>query len=601
MVVWLTANFSIVWVAAALSGAGAIFLGTCLFYSATIEKLRRRLREVQAASAEAHTQAARADRATASKGEFLANMSHEIRTPLNSMIGTTELLLETELSPHQKFQLNTVMHSAETLLRIIDDILDFSKIESGTLALDMTPFNPTRLMEETAMMFAQRVREKTRHHKIELIVAPDISLPEAVMGDASRVRQIIINLMSNAVKFTSRGEVTLFAEPCMLGGQQHGIRFCVRDTGIGIPPEKRARIFEKFIQADDLMTTRNFGGTGLGLAICRQLVAIMGGTLTLESREGEGSTFTAELPLTSAEAPQCRVPAEQFKNRRALIVDDASGCALLLQGMLAQLGIRSFVSEDIQGAIATLGSAHEANMPIDYLFVEQRLPDGNATMLMQHLALHKQAGAPKLIGMSLLDDVYLARGFQQAGGHAFLRKPLLRDHLLQMLNALDSAPNEFIDTQMLYGNAPPNSVAIYPDYHQYKVLLVEDNRVNRELALEMLAKFQISAEAVENGRDALEIIATKPFDLVLMDCQMPVMDGFECTRLIRARIQLGEVKPVPIIALTANAMRGDRERCLDVGMDDYISKPLRLQDMRSMLKRWFEPEGAYTSMIERAA
>lgn len=602
MMTWLTAHFSAAWLAIALSAGALVFVLMRLSYRTAMRALRSRMRDLQACSDAAQEYAERAQRATASKAEFLANMSHEIRTPLNSMVGTTELLLETELSPHQKFQLKTVLYSAETLLRIIDDILDFSKIESGKLTLESVPFSPAKLAEDVVSMFAQRVREKTRRHKMEIMVAIDAALPDGVVGDAARVRQILTNLVSNAVKFTSKGEVILAVETCAVQGVS-GVRFVVRDTGIGIPENKRARIFEKFIQADDLMTSRHFGGTGLGLAICRQLVGLMGGGLALDSREGEGSTFTVELPLASAvlSVPYCAVPDGAFKNRRALIVDDNTASATLLQGMLARFGIRSFVSEDVQGAVATLRSAAAAIMKIDYIFIEQRLPDGNGTLLLRQLSDSQLLGRSRAVGMTLLSDMHLARGFQQAGGHGYLRKPILRDHLAQLLQSLEENRYGFIDTLMLQADHAPNEVAEYPDYQKFQVLLVEDNRVNRELAMEMLAKFNIEADTADNGREALEILSTKSFDLVLMDCQMPVMDGFECTRQIRTRMQSGEMSSVPIIALTANAMRGDRERCLDAGMDDYISKPLRLQDMRAMLKRWFEPESSYLSIMEKAA
>lgn len=549
-----------------------------------------RIQQLEDQCRDAQEAASRADQATTSKGEFLANMSHEIRTPLNSMVGITELLLETELSPHQKFQLNTVMHSAETLLRVINDILDFSKIESGTLALESLPFVPRQLAEEVIVLFAPRVREKARRQKLEILVSFDPALPEHYMGDASRVRQIVTNLVSNAVKFTSRGFVRLRVEPYALPGDGQGIRFAVTDTGIGIAADQRERIFQKFTQAQGVLTTKQFGGTGLGLAICRQLVSLMHGSLRVNSKLSEGSTFTVELPLPPAPSAAQPAAALPFTGQRAMVIDDTPATQQALQANLALLGIRSFAAEDIQSALEVLKSAQDADMRIDYVFAEWRLPDGGAQLFMQHLERMKLSHSIRVIGMSLLDDMHVARSMQQAGGQGFLRKPVLNGYLHQLLAAIEQQPMHFADTMLFQAESVAAQASDYPDYRRHRVLLVEDNRVNRELTIEILAKFNIAAECAENGREAITMAAAHKYDLILMDLQMPEMDGFEATRYLRARIAAGEMENVPVIALTANAMRGDRERCLEAGMDDYLSKPVRLQDVRSMLKRWFEPE-----------
>jgi signal transduction histidine kinase/CheY-like chemotaxis protein len=552
-------------------------------------RAKKRLHALRKQCQAAQQDAARARRMSAQAASLLATMSHEIRTPLNGMIGTTELLLESPVDAHQKWQLKTVMHSAEALLHIINDVLDYSKMESGKLLLQEERFSPHQLLELVAYEFMPKLRGSRRDQKLEMIVSCDEWLPAEFMGDAQRIRQILVNLVGNAVKFTAAGHIMLHAEPLHWhGGVVTGLRLIVSDTGIGIAADRHEAVFEKFVQERDGATTRDFGGSGLGLAICRELAHLMSGNIRLESAEGKGSVFTVELPIRHVpEADATSVVPVAYAGRRALIVENTEPCATLLRGYLAELGIRSFVGEDIATAVDTLRCAHEAGMPMDYVFIESQLADGDGVEALEKLKHAAESLPVKWVGMSLSDDADKARAFAQHGGHAFLRKPILRPHMAQLLESLETPQGGFLDTLHFHGEAEPSVAQAYPDYREKTVLLVEDNRVNREMALEMLAKFGIQAECAEHGRAAIDMMATSRFDLVLMDCQMPVMDGFTASRLLRQSMQAGDTPATPIIALTANAMRGDRERCLEAGMDDYLGKPLRMQDMQKMLARWF--------------
>lgn len=576
------------WLAMGVGAGGLGALGCAASQRYTKRAVEARCATLAAERDAALEEARRANATSASKSEFLANMSHEIRTPLNSMVGTTELLLESAMNSHQKYQLRTVLDSAESLLRILGDILDFSKIESGKMALEQVPYDVHEVIGEVAEQLHARICESNRKEKLELIIDIDPALPRVVTGDSTRVRQILSNLLANAIKFTPQGHVLLQA--AMSHGDDGAARmvFTVADTGIGIADDKRELIFDKFSQADGCSTTRQFGGAGLGLAICRQLVALMQGRMDVQSTYGKGSIFTVSLPLVAqqqAPAPAC---GDAHHGKRALIVDDSTLHAELLRCYLARLGIRSFISEDCQGAADTLRCAAESNLVFDYVFIEQRLNDGIGADLARSLRKEMPAQETSIIGMALVDDTHVIRAFARAGCDGVLHKPLFAARVEQLIDALSVYDNAFVDMPAFSMRRAQPEIEHYPDYHAFSVLLVEDNRVNRELALEMLAKFRIEAESAENGIDALNVAATKRFDLILMDCQMPEMDGFEASRQLRARMRGGEMADTPIIALTANAMKGDRERCMEAGMNDYLSKPLRLQDIRIMLGRWLD-------------
>jgi len=520
---------------------------------------------------------------------FLATMSHEIRTPLNGMIGTTEMLLEAATDTHQRWQLSTVMHSAEALLRIINDILDYSKIESGKLLLEEVPFDPADILEALVHESTPKLNQDKPRDRLELILSFDEALPAQYLGDPLRLRQIMANLLSNAVKFTPHGHVVLRAEPMRNKvGLVHGIRLSVADTGIGISQERQHAVFDKFVQEKDATTSRLFGGSGLGLAICRELVQLMQGRIMLHSREGFGTTFTVELPLVpvpkAALAP-AQVPVA-FTGRRALIIEHSMASATVLRGYLGELGIRCFICEDITAAADTLRYVREGGMSVDYLFVSDALMDGSPEQAMQQMRALSPGITMQSIMLSMHDRHQAAQAFAQAGGQGCLRKPVLRRHLLRLLKQLDAPPCRFVDTLYFNESRPRPSSTAHACYPDRRVLLVEDNRVNREMALEMLRRFGMQVDQAEQGAAAVEMMLTRPYDLVLMDCQMPVMDGFEASSILRKHMQSGHIRSTPIIALTANAMRGDRERCLAAGMDDYLGKPLRLQDIEATLARW---------------
>lgn len=550
-------------------------------------RLRSRWRALHTMSQMAQASQEQAEQSNQAKSEFLAMMSHEIRTPLNSMIGTTELLLQGGLNAHQKTQLRTVMNSAESLLSIINDILDFSKIESGKMALDRLPVDLNAMLEDIAELFASRARKLKGHHRVELVVEyEDPQLKRLYWADPYRLRQVVSNLVSNAVKFTEEGHVILRAYV-----EAECLCIEVEDTGIGIPPEKQAVIFEKFTQAEGSATTRNFGGTGLGLAICRQLVGLMEGTLTVRPAIPHGSAFIVVLPLKPFEQQPHEASAHwaaALKGRRALIVDGTAAASDKLKQCLTRFGVRSFLAETAADALVTLQQAQDAGMQIDYAFIDAELDDGAGVKLAARLMGNEQ-GAPRcIIGLAQDEHMAAANSFAAAGCQGYLRKPLRRENLERLLRLLEADHSRFVNG-LAFGNVNPSEIDSFEDFSGARVLLVEDNRINRELALEMLAKFSIEADAAENGREALQMVAESYYDLVLMDCMMPLMDGFEASRILRDWMQKNQIPHAPIIALTANAMKGDRERCLEAGMNDYLSKPLRLQDIQEALQRWLKP------------